>query len=129
MIAGARTGSRMRTRGARLKEGARRALPSFIVALMKELLLRSLLQFGVTLLLTSGLLWLFRFLTFVAHRWNAGVDCRPAGYLWKKSSDSNSWSKRWFVLNGKIGRVRRRQAARILSLKDAALPLACWSKA
>jgi dynamin GTPase len=28
-----------------------------------------------------------------------------AGYLWKKSSDSNSWSKRWFVLNGKIGRL------------------------
>jgi hypothetical protein len=33
--------------------------------------------------------------------------CSYAGYLLKKSAKTNGWSKRWFVLNEKSGKVNQ----------------------
>jgi hypothetical protein len=33
--------------------------------------------------------------------------CSSAGYLLKKSAKTNGWSKRWFVLNEKSGKVNQ----------------------
>lgn len=59
-------------------------------------------------------LWLDYIISF----WLVLFYSVAAGFLLKKSSKTNGWSKRWFVLNEKTGKVSLCTSAYVLRIND-----------